>query len=435
MEPTPPLRLEWLSPSELAENPANWRRHPDAQLTALTDVIGEVGWAGACLFNERTGRLIDGHARRKVALDQGTEKVPVLIGNWTEEQERKILATLDPLAAMAEADATALDALLRDVQTGSEAVGAMLTELATQNGIVPALPDPAQDPGAQPDRAAELRAKWKTATGQLWEIPSKATPGKAHRLLCGDSTKAEDVGRVMGGGKAGLCFTSPPYAQQRQYTKKITDWDGLMQGVFSNVPMTEDGQILVNLGLVHDKGEWQPYWESWIEWMRAQGWRRFGWYVWDQLSGFPGVFGGRCAPSFEFIFHFNKAATTAEKHVKTKSEGTTRKGGAMRENGWEEDAGRIRTTGALKIPDAVWRVGRSPDADIEHPALFPVALSTMALETWPAELAYDPFLGSGTTIAAAEQTARIARGIEISPAYVAVSLERLEGMGLEPKLT
>src|SRR5260370_41634912 len=94
--PAPALRLEWRSPAELAANPANWRRHPETQIAALTDVITEVGWAGACLYNERTGRLIDGHARQKIALAQGTDKVPVLIGDWTEEQEAKILATLDP---------------------------------------------------------------------------------------------------------------------------------------------------------------------------------------------------------------------------------------------------------------------------------------------------------------------------------------------------
>lgn len=92
-----PLRLEYRSPQELADNPRNWRRHPDPQLTALTDVIAEVGWAGACLFNERTGRLIDGHARRKVALQQGAERIPVLVGDWSEDQEAKILATLDRL--------------------------------------------------------------------------------------------------------------------------------------------------------------------------------------------------------------------------------------------------------------------------------------------------------------------------------------------------
>ena len=130
--PLPPLRLEWRAPSELAENPANWRRHPETQLAALTDVIGEVGWAGACLFNERTGRLIDGHARRKVALEQGATKVPVLVGRWTEEQERKILATLDPLAAKAEADPEKLAALLAQIDTESEAVKALLAELAPE---------------------------------------------------------------------------------------------------------------------------------------------------------------------------------------------------------------------------------------------------------------------------------------------------------------
>ncbi len=103
-EADPPLRLEWRSPAELAENPANWKRHPQAQLAARTGVIAEVGWAGACPFNEATGRLIDGHARRKVALDQGAERVPVLVGRWSPEQEAMSLATLDPLAALAEAD-------------------------------------------------------------------------------------------------------------------------------------------------------------------------------------------------------------------------------------------------------------------------------------------------------------------------------------------
>lgn len=142
----PPLRLEWRSPAEFAENPRNWRRHPDAQMAALTDAIAEVGWAGACLYNERTNRLIDGHARQKVALAQGADKVPVLVGSWTEEQEAKILATLDPLAAMATADAAALDALLRDVQTGSQPLADMLTKLAEAN----APPVPLQAPGEFP---------------------------------------------------------------------------------------------------------------------------------------------------------------------------------------------------------------------------------------------------------------------------------------------
>ena len=108
----PPLRLEYLDPTELADNPANWRTHPESQRTALGDVLKEVGWAGALLYNEKTGRLIDGHARKE--LSQG-QKVPVLIGSWTEDQEKLILATLDPLGAMAEANSQALDILLREL--------------------------------------------------------------------------------------------------------------------------------------------------------------------------------------------------------------------------------------------------------------------------------------------------------------------------------
>ena len=73
----------------------------------------------------------------------------------------------------------------------------------------------------------------------------------------------------MAGETAALCFTSPPYGQQRDYaTGGIGDWDALMQGVFAALPMAEDGQVLVNLGLVHRDGEWQAYWQGWLDWTR-----------------------------------------------------------------------------------------------------------------------------------------------------------------------
>src|SRR5262249_45534644 len=151
-----PLRLEWLSPAELAENPLNWRRHPEGQQAALADILDAVGWAGACLFNARTRRLIDGHLRRKVSQARGDEKIPVLVGNWTEEQEATILASLDPIAAMATADTAKLEALLREVSTG-EALQQMLDDLARDAGIVPTEIASAPDPGPQIDRAAELQ--------------------------------------------------------------------------------------------------------------------------------------------------------------------------------------------------------------------------------------------------------------------------------------
>lgn len=131
-----PLRLEWRSPSELADNPKNWREHPEAQTAALEAVVSEVGWAGAMLFNERTGRLIDGHARKRLPAECLVDgKVPVLIGDWSEADERKILLTLDPLAAMAEANKQALGELMAGLETDSEAVQKMMEGLAAENDI------------------------------------------------------------------------------------------------------------------------------------------------------------------------------------------------------------------------------------------------------------------------------------------------------------
>jgi hypothetical protein len=67
------------------------------------------------------------------------------------------------------------------------------------------------------------------------------------------------------------------------------------------------GQALVNLGLIHRDGEWPPYWQGWLEWMRAQGLRRFGLYAWDQGPGLPGDWNGRPAQAFELVFHFNRS--------------------------------------------------------------------------------------------------------------------------------
>jgi len=117
-----------------------------------------------------------------------------------------------------------------------------------------------------------------TVLGDVWVL------GR-HRLMCGDSTNKEHVLKLMGGAEADLCFTSPPYGQQRDYKASIGDWDTLMQGVFGILPVKHEAQVLVNLGMIHRDGEWMPYWDGWVEWMRVAGWRRFGWYVWDQGPG------------------------------------------------------------------------------------------------------------------------------------------------------
>lgn len=134
---TSQLRLEWVAPDTLSDNPANWRRHPGLQKEALDGSLDECGWAGALLYNEVTRRLVDGHARKDAALRKGIPVVPVLIGRWSEAVERKLLATIDPLCALAETDAAALDALLADVETGNQALAALLARLAEEAKVAP----------------------------------------------------------------------------------------------------------------------------------------------------------------------------------------------------------------------------------------------------------------------------------------------------------
>lgn len=121
--------------SELLPNPKNWRTHPEAQQNALRGLLAEVGVADAVLARETPDglMLIDGHLRTETV--DGDMKLPVLVLDVTEAEADKILLTLDPLASMAKADGVKLDALLRDIDTGSEDLQQMLADLAADAGL------------------------------------------------------------------------------------------------------------------------------------------------------------------------------------------------------------------------------------------------------------------------------------------------------------
>lgn len=124
------VELRRVKASDLVPNPKNWRRHPKAQANALRGVLSEIGYADALLARQlEDGRLmlVDGHLRAETTPDQ---EVPVLVLDVTEAEADKILLTLDPLSAMADADAEALKALLDGVTTDDDAVRKMLEDLA-----------------------------------------------------------------------------------------------------------------------------------------------------------------------------------------------------------------------------------------------------------------------------------------------------------------
>ena len=118
-------------------NPSNWRIHPKAQRQALTGVLDEVGWVQSVIVNRTTGHVVDGHARIEEALKMGDETpVPFVEVELTEDEEAKILATIDPISSMAATDKAQLDALLHAVRTDNEALQNLMSDLAKHNGLL-----------------------------------------------------------------------------------------------------------------------------------------------------------------------------------------------------------------------------------------------------------------------------------------------------------
>ena len=182
-------------PTQLLANPRNWRTHPGQQRMALRGSLEIVGWVQQVLVNKTTGHVVDGHARVEEAISRGEAEVPVLYVELTEEEEALVLATLDPIAAMALPDDARLQELLADVTVDDEGLNALLRDLA---------PSEAKAGLTDPDDVPPLGEESNVHPGDLFALGD-------HRLMCGDSTKAEDVARLMGGAQRGPLVTDPPY--------------------------------------------------------------------------------------------------------------------------------------------------------------------------------------------------------------------------------
>ncbi len=102
---------------DLVPHPQNWRKHPAGQGTVLGQTLDGVGWVQRVIVNRRTGRMLDGHLRAELARKQGEQTpVPVVYVDLSEDEERTILATLDPIAGMAIADEATLAGLVRSIE-------------------------------------------------------------------------------------------------------------------------------------------------------------------------------------------------------------------------------------------------------------------------------------------------------------------------------
>lgn len=121
-----------VAPSTIKLNPLNWRVHPKIQKETVEDSLASIGWIQKPVINRKSGNLIDGHLRVVSALEHGEAKIPVSFVDLSEDEERAVLASLDPMAGMAVMDADKLTELLTGLSVGGDALNAMFDELREQ---------------------------------------------------------------------------------------------------------------------------------------------------------------------------------------------------------------------------------------------------------------------------------------------------------------
>ena len=394
----------------------NSRTHSAHQVDKIAASIREFGFLNPIIVDGQSG-IIAGHGRVMAAQKLGLAELPVIeASHLTEAQKRAYVLADNRLALDAGWDNDLLKIELDDL--GALGFDLTLTGFNLDEIVILTADKTAglTDPDDVPDAPADP----VTVVGDVWVL------GR-HRLMCGDSTSADAVGKLMAGQSADLCFTSPPYAQQRAYKQEISDWDGLMNGVFGVLPVKAGAQVLVNLGLVHDAGKVNCYWDKWLDFMAAAGWPLFGWYVWDKGFGAASQNTGRLATSHEFIFHFAKTASKSNCWVEKKPENI-----GLREVAFRQKDGTTKKATAsnspTKVADSVIRVSpqMARNIDTSHPAMFPVALCDHIYQSYAkaGDWMFEPFSGSGTSIIACEMRDMYCAAMELAPEYVDVAVKR-----------
>ena len=125
------FELAWLDPYTLKPHPRNPRRHPQAQRHALHESLASLGWVQPLIFNERTGRVLDGHLRLQEAIEAGHTEVPVIVLDLDVEHELAVLTSLDAISAAADVDSVAYSSLLSTLADSHASLAARLQDLRT----------------------------------------------------------------------------------------------------------------------------------------------------------------------------------------------------------------------------------------------------------------------------------------------------------------
>lgn len=383
-------QIELVSVTALVPYARNSRTHDDAQVAQVAASIREFGFTNPVLIDE-SGGIIAGHGRVMAARKLGMDKVPCIrLAYLTEAQKRAYVIADNKLALNAGWD----DELLRLEVADLQEMNFDLGLLGFEQGELDAMLAPAGTPGlTDPDTVPETPTDPVSRLGDVWIL------GR-HRIICGDSTSATDVDRLLVGVKPHLMVTDPPYGVEYDpdWRNRADRADGKSYGASAT------GQVLND-----DRADWR---EAWALFPGDVA------YVWH-----AGVYSHVVAESLEACGFDMRALIVWAKHRLVIGRGhyhhmhepcwyAVKKGGTGH---WSGD--RKQTT--------LWQIAHNK-SDTGHGTQKPVECMRRPIEnnSSPGQAVYEPFSGSGTTIIAAEQTGRSCYAIELNPAYVDVAVER-----------
>ncbi len=405
--------IEYRPIESLAAYSNNPRKHPERQLIKLTSSIAEFGFVMPVLIDD-DGVIIAGEARVAAAKRLGIAELPVIIAHrWSKAQVRAYRLADNKLAELAtwDADALAIEltAIIEMDETSIEILGWETAEvdLLIDSGTKV---ETSQD---EADEQVEVPANPVTRPGDLWLL------GR-HRLLCSSSLEVASWTSLLGGEMATMAFTDPPYnvpvsghvcglgkvshaefamasgeMSQREFTAFLSSFLAAM------LPHLKDGAVL---DLCMD---WRHIAEL-VDAINANELTLLNLCVWNKTNG---GMGSLYRSKHELVFIAKKGRAPHTNNVELG------KHGRYRTNVW--DYAGVNTFGRSRMADLA-----------DHPTVKPVALVADAIRdvSMPGEIVLDAFMGSGTTILAAERTKRRAFGIEIDPRYVDVAIRRWEAL-------
>jgi len=380
---------------KLVEHPNNPNKHDERQVNLLARIINAQGWRNPITVSKRSGYIVAGHGRLAAAKVLNQEKVPVDYQDFENEADEKAHLLADNrVAELAELDFQDVGNILKELKeanldldlTGFDelSIKELFTDEPIDNNEVNAEP--------QIDKAEELQIKWNTALGQVWQLGN-------HRLICGDSTDADTVNKLMNGEVAGLMVTDPPYGVEYDASWR----NNALKVKGCSMPDRAIGKVEND-----DQADWSDAWKLFDGDVA---------YVWHGGIKSHIVADSLISTGFDLVTQIiwaknNIVIGRGNYHPKHEPCWYVVRKGAKRN--FTDD--RTQCT--------LWEIDKPVKSETGHSTQKPIECMARPIRNHNFDTVYDPFLGSGTTLIACENLNRICYGVELNPNYVAVILQR-----------